>query len=157
MAKGIVRNLLGKIRNLFGGKKPVAPTTSISKARARMLRTESYGHRGIAAGSLKEGEIDLSPENLAKRRLLVKEDAIGFLEGEILFVHSTNVAAAQFFPLENKMMVEFKNGSAYLYSPVSEEEAIEFLHSGSKGSYIWRVFRVRGSKTAHKKNYVKLR
>lgn len=153
---GVVRSLLGKVRSLLGGKKPAAPTTSVSKARQRLLETQSYGHRGIAAGSLKEGEIDLSPENLAKRRLLGKEDALGFLAGEPLFVHSTNVAMAQYYPEEEKMLVEFKSGGSYLYWPVSEEEAIQFLHQGSKGSFIWSVFRVRGSKTAHKKNYKKI-
>jgi len=64
---------------------------------------------------------------------------------------------AQYFADEQKMMVEFKNGSAYMYSNVSIGEATEFLQAFSKGSAVWTLFRVRGSKTAHKKPYKKIK
>lgn len=121
--------------------------------------------RGIAAGSMAErrrraaaGQEMYSEEEMAKWRLLSVEEVDDFLSGhQPLFVHSTNVSMAQYFPEEQKMMVEFLSGAAYIYSNVSLEDAKEFVRYSSKGSAIWDLFRVRGTKKGHKKPYVRIR
>jgi hypothetical protein len=77
--------------------------------------------------------------------------------GELLLVRSSNVAAAQYFPEDEKLMVEFLNGSAYLYAGVGVEEARAFAEADSKGSWLWDNVRKRGSKTAHLKAFVRVR
>jgi KTSC domain len=77
--------------------------------------------------------------------------------GEFLFVQSSNVAVAQYFPEDQKLMVEFLNGSAYLYSGVGVEEARDFAEAPSKGEWIWDHLRKRGSKWAHRKAYLRVR
>ncbi len=138
-----------KINRAFGlrGKAP----KPASKARV-------VGHRGIAARDLRPGMQDLSAENVAQWQTLSGDVVEDFVENEqILFTHSSNVASAQYFGTVQKMMVEFHNGGSYLYSNVTSEEALEFAKAMSKGGFIWDAFRVRGSKTAHKKPYIKLK
>jgi len=77
--------------------------------------------------------------------------------GELLFVHSSNVAAAQYFWGEHKMMIEFLNGSAYLYSSVNETEAWTFATAGSKGGWVWDNLRVRGTVDQHRKPYERIK
>lgn len=148
---GLFGKLAGKVRNLFR-KKP-----AISEARRRMQETGDYGHRGIAKRTDDFAGYDVSPENLAKRELLGKETAEGFLDGEPLFVHSSNVAMMQWFKDTNQLMVEYHGGGTYLYDNVSETEAIAFLQAWSKGGAVWDYLRVRGSRTAHKKPYSRLK
>lgn len=81
----------------------------------------------------------------------------GFVNGDYLPVHSSNLAAAQYHKEDQKLMIEFLSGSAYLYSGVTEQEAIEFAQAQSKGNFVWTSLRRRGSKTGHKKPYVRLR
>ncbi len=73
-----------------------------------------------------------------------KGTAVGFLDGELTFVQSSNVLAAQFHAADQTLMVEFKNGRAYLYKPVSEAMAVAFITGGSRGGFVWDHFRVRG-------------
>ena len=131
---------------------------SIPTARAG-VQDAPYGHRGVAIGSNKPGQQDLSAENRAKWRELSKEAAEDFMNGEILFVHSTNVVAAQYFPDAEKMMIEYKGGAAYMYSNISKREAWIFLQAESKGSFTWTYLRVRGKGNSKKfkKPFVKLR
>lgn len=152
-------SLLGKLVNRLR-KQPKPPPVSKKPIKIEDVSPfggKFVGHRGYALGSTEEGKMDLSPENKAKWKQVSRESAEGFLNGEPLFVHSTNVVAAQYYADENKMQVEFKGGSAYLYSNVSLEEAWDFLEAGSKGSWIWDKLRVRGSKTAHRKPYTKIK
>ena len=152
--------ILSKLRDLFRGR-PKAPKVD-PKERARVR-----GHGGVAAGSLKPAadfaetgriESDVSSENIAKWRTLGSDEVYGFVwEGDLLPVHSSNVAAAQYFPEDRKMMVEYLGGSAYLYSSISVDEAIDFAKAQSKGGWIWSVLRVRGSKTRHRKPFTKIR
>lgn len=101
---------------------------------------------------------DLSKENIAKWQKLGKDEVYSFVyEAMPLFVHSTNVSMLQYFIEEKKLVVEFKGGGVYAYSNVTEDEAIAFAKEPSKGGTVWSLLRVRGSKTAHKKPYVKIR
>lgn len=150
MAK-IVRTLLNKVRSIFRGRKPTTPKVPPS----HFFPGDSFGHRGVAAGNLQHP--DVTPENLARRQMLTQGDAEDFLNGQPLFVHSSNVAMVQYHAADNKMMVEYKDGSAWLYSPVTLEEAKSFLRRQSKGAWVWDNLRVRGTKHGHKKNAVRIR
>lgn len=89
---------------------------------------------------------------------LYNDVVAGFVyDQDYLPVHSSNVAAAQYFITDQKLMVEFRSGAAYLYSNVTEQEAVQFATALSKGGFCWDVLRVRGSKTAHKKPYSRIR
>lgn len=116
------------------------------------------GHRGVAAGNLKKPDLEGYAERLAQGHGEILEDEVSAFinDQQLVFVNSSNVVAAQFFKDEKKMMVEFKDG-AYMYSNVSEDEALQFMQAQSKGGFIWSVFRVRGSRTAHRKPYSRIR
>lgn len=135
---------MGWLDRIFGRKKPEPPKVT-------------GGNRGIAAGSRKKPKLGSYQERIKKGHEEIPDDeSTAFVyEGTLLFVHSTNVVAAQYFPDAQKMMVEFGDGR-YLYSNVSVQEAISFVQAQSKGMWLWRNFRVLGSKTAHRKPYVKL-
>jgi hypothetical protein len=77
-------------------------------------------------------------------------------------VHSSNVAAAQYDINKTTMTVWFHGKvnrfgegkiSKYKYFAVTEQEAKDFMYYLSKGSFIWSVFRVRGTKYGHRKAY----
>lgn len=113
---------------------------------------------------IRNGQIEAPPEEMYSAEeterwsYLTEGDVEGFLyNNELLVVNSSNVNAAQYYPEEQKMMVEFRNGSAYLYSNVSLDEARLFVREKSKGSFIWNQFRVRGSRTAHQKPYLRIK
>src|SRR5437667_11585210 len=108
-----IRSAFSKIRGLLRGGKPKVP--KVPQRRSR--ETLGGGHRGVAAGSLKPGEQDLSVENVGKWRSLPASEVESFVyEAEPLYFHSTNVKMAQYFIDDEKLMVEFKGGPAYLYS-----------------------------------------
>ena len=136
-----------KLRRLLSGK----PKRSIPKVDV------PEGNRGISMRSRKKPE-------LAGYRQRVQEGKEKISEGEVedflynetpLFVTSSNVNMFQYFPETQQMMVEFKDGK-YMYDNVTMQEAVKAATSQSKGSFIWDYFRVRGSKTAHKKPYRKI-
>jgi len=109
------------------------------------------GHRGIGVGSTEEGKRDLSAENIAKWSMLTGAEVEGFLyDQELLIVHSTNVASAQYFIDDQKLMLEFLNGSVYIYEPITEEMAMSFVQAQSKGAWVWDNLRVRGEGGDHK-------
>lgn len=72
-------------------------------------------------------------------------------------VNSSNVVQVQYIWEVQKMIVEYMNGGRYLYSNVTDQEAIDFVRAPSKGGWVWSVLRVRGTKKGHKKPYVKVR
>ena len=146
-------SILSKIRKWF--KKP-------AQKQARVRPGE--GHRGIAAGSLAErqrrqaaGEQPFSQAEIDKWETLSGNIVEDFVFNEqILYVNSTNVANLTYYHKEKQMLVQYLSGGRYLYSNVSEQEALQVAQAQSKGAVIWDLFRVRGSKTAHKKPFKKL-
>ena len=158
----ITGKITSKINRAFGlrGKPPKpAPTSRV------------IGHRGIAAGDLKErqrraaefyrtGRPEDQPytaEEIAKWRQLSGDEVEDFVENEQpVFVNSSNVVMVQYFPVVQKLLVEFKKGASYLYSSVSKVEALSFAQAQSKGGWVWDNLRVRGSKTAHRKPYTRV-
>jgi hypothetical protein len=122
--------LFDKLKNLFRRKEV-----------ARPLSTK--GHRGHAFRSL--ADPDLSAENQAKWKKLGGESVEAFVkDAQPMFVHSSNVALAQYFADSHKMMIEFLNGAAYMYYPISESWAYSFAEADSKGGWCWSYLRVRG-------------
>lgn len=145
-----IRKLVGAIGRWLRGGKPKPPKII-------------GGHRGIAAQNLKKPQLDRYGERLASGHEKIGEDeATQFLAGDIpVYVMSSNVAMVQYHPKDEKLMVEYlakgrHPASGYLYSNVSEAEAISFITAHSKGGWCWDHLRVRGSATAHKKPYVKI-
>ena len=146
-------SILSKIRKWF--KKP---------AQKQVRVRPGEGHRGIAAGDLKErqrrqaaGEQPFSQEEIDKWETLSGNIVEDFVYNEqILYVNSTNVANLTYYHKEKQMLVQYLSGGRYLYSNVSEQEALQVAQAQSKGAVIWDLFRVRGSKTAHKKPFKKL-
>lgn len=153
-------SILSKIRSALASVFPGRPKPPVPP---RLGRVE--GHRGIAAGSLKErtrkqerGEYPYSQEEIDKWQTVGGNEVYDFVQNqEILFVNSSNLVAAQYFANEKKLMIEYKGGSAYVYNNITEQEAVEFAQAQSKGGWIWSNIRVRGSKTAHQKPFSKLR
>lgn len=137
--------IFGRIRDYFRGKKPKPPALP--------------GNRGIAAGSLKKPDLERYAERVERGQEYIPVPEVeGFLYNEeLLFVNSSNVGAVQYFPEDGKIMVEFLGGSAYLYSNITPEEARSFVNAQSKGGWVWDHLRVRGSRTAHRKPYLRLR
>jgi hypothetical protein len=75
-----------------------------------------------------------------------------FLDNEqLLFVTSSNVAAAQYFGETRELMVEYLDGAAWIYGDISLAEAEAFARAPSKGTWIWDVVKVRGTVHDHKK------
>ena len=156
----VLRSIISKVGRLFRRRKPQPP---------RIGRIA--GHRGIAAGSLRERreaaeafyagtstEEPYTAEEIEKWEQLSPESVEGFVhDQQPLFVHSSNVSMAQYFPETNQMMVEFLNGSSYLYDNVSQQEAVEFAQEQSKGGWVWTRLRIRGTKNGHRKPFRKIK
>lgn len=123
---------------------------------------ERGGHRGMAFGRVGGGKEDVSPENRARWEKLRDTEAGNFVyNGAILYVHSSNVQAAQYEIETRRLIVSFlpkgkSPGGVYQYRDVTEDEAIGFANAHSKGSWVWDNLRVRGSKVDSKKDYNKI-
>lgn len=144
----ILQNIAARVRDLFQRAPQPPPHQS--------RETLGGGHRGVAIGDANAP--DYSQENVDRWRALPASDVEAFVyEEQPLFVHSTNVAMAQYFFTTKQMMVEFLGGGAYLYDGVTEDEAIQFAKAPSKGGWVWDNLRVRGSRNKHKKPFRRLR
>lgn len=153
-------NFLSKLT----GKKPKPPVVqrrTYQTARGQTVEVPGGGHRGVGIGDTNKP--DLSMENIQKWRGLGIDELEDFVfNGQIMFVHSTNVAAAQYFIETNQLMVEFlgkkgKANSAYLYNNIGVEDAVSFAKAESKGIWVWSWLRIKGSRTAHRVPFVRLR
>ena len=116
------------------------------------------GHRGVAAGNLSRPDLEAYAERLAQGHEEVPASEVeDFLAGGYpLIVNSTNVSNVTYFPQEGKLLVQFLNGGKYMYSSISEQEALSFANAQSKGGWVWSYLRVRGSRTAHRKPFTKI-
>jgi len=140
--------LWNKLRGLFGGKKPPKPPSVAAK------RPQSpEGRVGVALGSLKKPLAGLNPSREGVYSPTEVDDFV--YGGHLTFVNSTNVAAVQYNLATHEMAVTFLSGGEYVYSSVSEQEAISFMQAQSKGVWVWDHLRIRGSKTGHRKPFRK--
>lgn len=97
------------------------------------------GQRGTGGGSLTE------------------QETRDFLNGELTFLSSSNVVAAQYHPDIQSLMVEYKEGVAWIYDPVPLSMAIAFINAPSKGTFIWDAVKIRGTVHEHQVNARKLK
>ena len=141
MAKG----LIGKIGEWLRGKNPTP--------------SKVEGHRGIAAGSIANPNLDQYAQRLAAGHAGISGGEVEeFMSGGYpLFVMSSNVAFFQYYPETEQLQVEYLSGGAYLYEGVTPDEAMRMATAQSKGAAVWDILRVRGSRTAHRKAYSRLR
>jgi hypothetical protein len=141
---------IGGTRTISGPSGPPVPRST----------THPHGHRGLALGDVRQPDLSRAREAAERGQdlFLASDEVHGFVhEQEPLFVRSTNVAMAQYFKADEKLMIEYLNGSAYLYSDVSERMALDFAQSPSKGDWVWSHLRVRGSRTEHRVPYERVR
>lgn len=66
---------------------------------------------------------------------------------------SSNVGSFRFLHKSNELEILYKDGSAYLYSNISEAEAKSLFHAPSRGGWVWDNLRVRKSVYGFKKPY----
>jgi|ERR1700738_2467213 len=152
------RRLLSMGGRYQGAERLQAQAAEAEKNNKRVIELEIAIPKWEAQLQKLKYPADVSPENLDKYRLLAGGEIEGFLyDQEPLFVHSSNVVLAQYFSKDKKLMLEFKDGHAYMYSNVSEAEAINFTVVGSKGGWTWDHLRIRGTKHGHRKPFVKIR
>jgi hypothetical protein len=151
--------LLDRFKRLVGGgKRPPDPLAPIPLGQSGNKVGRQGGHRGMAFGRVGTGKEDVSPENRARWEKLRDSEAGDFTyNGAILYVHSSNVQSAQYDIESQTLLVAYlpkKNsaGAIWQYDPISEDEAIAFANAHSKGSFLWDVVRVRGTRHGHKVN-----
>lgn len=84
-----------------------------------------------------------------------EDDVEAFMNrGFILYCSSSNVSWMQYDREGRELTVKFHTTPIpYVYDNVNPTEALYFVRAVSKGSAVWDILRVRGSKTAHRKNY----
>lgn len=107
-----------------------------------------------------EAYVLLSPEQEAMANAYLGEED-RFVQGLFVLTHgshfnSSNVQEIWYDLPSQSMYIKYQNGGTYRYWTVTEGEARLFFIAASKGETVWDVFRVRGSKTAHKKSYAKV-
>lgn len=141
-----VRSIVNRLRGIFRRKKPSAPRLPTMPGLGNKRPGRVVGHRGVATGIPQDTDED--------HEILQPSETEEFVYKErILYVHSSNVNSAQYFIDQQKLILTFHNGGIYEYGSVSEQEAINFAQALSKGRWSWDNLRVRGSRTAHKKPY----
>lgn len=88
-------------------------------------------------------------------RVLSEEEAWAE-SGEWLPVSSSNVAAIAYDAEDERLLIEYKDGSSYAYQPVNMPMAIDFYRAGSKGTWVWDHLRERGTVFGYKIPYTHL-
>ncbi len=76
--------------------------------------------------------------------------------GQPIYVQSSNVDTVQYNIEDNTLLVGFIGDGIYRYSNISEQEAVSLAQARSKGRWCWTNLRIRGTKTGHRKPYVKI-
>jgi hypothetical protein len=121
-----------------------------------------HGQRGYAIGlgarPTHQAQVPVQftpdPTRHINRQVVGGSEGAAFLfGGEYFPVYSSNVRGMMYRALDNELVVEFLNGSAYLYRSVTFSMARSALEAQSKGGWVWDHLRVRGSRTAHQVPY----
>ncbi len=160
LGKGLLGSLGRAVGRLFGGKPKPASSPAIKPpppTKLERIYLRGPGHGGQALGSRKPGKQDLSPENIAKWKQTHSDEVQDFVYGrEPIYVHSTNVVAAQYNDDLKKLAVKFKGkGQAYMYHDCDERMAFDFAQDWSKGGWVWENLRILGTKNGHKKTFTR--
>jgi hypothetical protein len=102
-----------------------------------------WGHGGGAVAD--RDNPDFSDKNVSQWESLTQDEHDRFLYfNEPLFVHSTFIMMAQYFPDRNLMYFTFQDGGEGSFGNFSAKEAEEFLYAISKGIWVWDHCLVRG-------------
>lgn len=145
-----VRSIVNRLRGIFRRNKPEAPRLPTMPGLGDKRPGKVVGHRGVATGILQETD--------EAHEILQPSEVEEFVYKErILYVHSSNVNTAQYFIDTQKLILTYLNGGVYEYGNISEQEAINFAQAFSKGKWTWDSLRVRGSRTAHKKPFRRIK
>lgn len=110
------------------------------RERCENIRRELDWRRDLDEQELTEelGKIEIPP------RALTEEEA--WAEGgDWKPVQSSNVASIQFHADDDRLIIEYKDGSIYAYHPVPMPMAIDLYRASSKGKWVWDNLRVRGT------------
>ncbi len=106
----------------------------------------SMGHKGIAAGSLKEGEQDLTAGNVAQWQTISGDVVEAFVyDQHLLQVHSTWIRSALYRHDTQQLELEFLDGAVFRYDDVSPAEALEWAKATSKGGVTHDIILGRGT------------
>ena len=137
---------MGWLDRIFGRKKPTPPKLP-------------QGNRGVAMGSRKKPTLQSYEQRLKRGQEVIPSSEVEdyIYNNQPLFVNSSNVSMIQYFPESSQLMIEYKDGAAYLYDQISQDEALRFATVQSKGSEVWDALRVRGTVYGARKPYRKLR
>ena len=73
-------------------------------------------------------------------------------------VESSNVAAIAYDVQRNRLLVRYRSGPEWAYSPISLDIAATMYKAGSKGDFVWSFLKVRGKGNAkiHQVNAVRI-
>lgn len=141
----IIMTLKGKVGSIakavkaLARKRPKPPEPPQVKKQKQHRLHSIPGRRGTGSG--REWKLSAAEVN-------------DFLQSaQTMLVNSSNVAAAQYHWDRKELYVWFKGGTAYAYSDVTMSEALTFATARSKGSWVWDVLRIRGTKYGHRKPY----
>lgn len=119
------------------------------------------GRRGLALGSVdtpeKVRQAYDTRESAPGKRIQTSEIEEFLHHGLLVFVNSSNVAAAQYFPGQQALMIEYLDGAAWMYDPIDEPMAEQFMLAPSKGTWVWDHIKVRGTVHQHQCNARRLR
>lgn len=88
-----------------------------------------------------------------------------FLEGQPLFNNRatatgksrSRIVMAQYLAEIQTLQIEYADGAAWLYSPISMATATAYFHAGSKGTWLWDNVKRRGTVHGHQVNAKQLR
>lgn len=150
--KGIFRKITNKLNDLVGKVtgRPKAPSVPPKK----QVPPQRVGYRGIAAGTVQgRPQEELAGLELFDEELPQSETERFILGNYKLPVNSSNVAWFEYFPETAQMHVGFLGGATYEYDNITQADAMKAVNSSSKGSFIWSVFRIRGTKRGSRKPY----
>lgn len=68
---------------------------------------------------------------------------------------SSNVEAIQYDITTSQLYVRYQGGRWYRYDGVTKTEAQQFWAGYSKGTMVWDILRVRGTKDGHRKSFTR--
>lgn len=160
MARSILDKIRSLIKNPFkSGKKPQSPR--VPGGHPGPLRSVL---QGIDYGIERRQQVDdasillegiLSDDDIVE----LLEDKVppeltdDFMNGKLMWVISSNVAAGRYIKDQAKLVVQFRNGATYSYFGISPALAQSFADADSFGVWIWDNLRVRGTKYGHQVPY----
>lgn len=156
-ASDLVAGLLG------GGKAPKLGTTQTqaeAKAAAEERQREELGsYLEITQHKGRKIQQDATGRHYGNVNPIGRGEAPdleSFLYGETYSrFASSNVEAIAYDITQQQLYVRFQGGRWYRYDAVTKQEAGLFWAGYSKGTMVWDILRIRGTKDGHRKSYTR--